>query len=110
MELLLHPGYKHTNQRSAPDSNLTMHTGAEAYFKIKPYLAILIDCLSPGAWPELKFSRDLFLPSGFHCPVRWQPHLKKGWRRLTYVEFCNWYGLSERVASGAIRSRKAGNL
>ena len=114
MELLLYPRYNHTNQRSAPDSNLTMHTGAEVYFKIKPYLAIAIDGLSPGGWPELilgkKFSRDLFSPSGFHYPVRWQPYLKKGWRRLTYIEFCNWYGLSERVASGAIRSRKAGNI
>ena len=96
MELLLHPGYRHGMQRQAPESNLTMETAALAYFKIRMYLAMQTESLAPGWWPDKQFSRDLFSQRGFHYPVRWQPNLRNGWRRLTYVEFCNWYGLPER--------------
>lgn len=90
-ELKLRP--YHVGQRTAPMTSLTALTAGEIYLKMQPFLAIQRNADAPGLYNEVRYSRDLFKPNGFHFPVRWQAKMKEGWMRLTYEEFLVWYGI-----------------
>jgi len=94
-DLALCPSYPHTQAVSAPKSRLRAESdeAAMAYRTLYIFLAIGTRPLCPAeGWNE-QYARDLFERGGFHYPVRWMPRIGDGWRRLTYCEFCVWYGL-----------------
>lgn len=99
----LSPAYAHLRAVPAPPSRLRSSSPdtAAAYRKLYPLLAIRIAPLCPAeGWGE-RYARDLFERGGFHYPVRWRPHLDEGWRRLTFGEFCVWYGLEPETVLGS---------
>jgi len=92
------PNYNHSRVKSPSPSILTVQTAYDSYEKLVNYWAVEEYQQCPAAgWPmnSPNFHRHLFYPNGFHHAVRWMPKLKNGWRRMSYLEFCNWYGLSE---------------
>ncbi len=105
LRVSLAPGYRHAHATTAPHSRL--NSGSDeaysTYRKLSPFLAIRTDPLFPAlGWSEA-YARDLFERGGSHYPVRWMPHVREGfgWRRLTYGEFCVWYGLEPEAVLGS---------
>lgn len=97
MALNYKPNYPHRYVLAPPKTDLTMQTAKEVYDKLIHYWAVKEYVNAPGeGWPRNgPIHRHLFRHDGFHHAVRWKPDLPEGWRRMTYEEFCNWYGLSE---------------
>jgi len=97
IELKSTPSYCHRHAIKPLKTRLTIETAGDVYRRLRPFLALPIRPLDPAAgWDknEDENSRSLFQENGFHHPVRWTPRLKRGWRRLTYIEFCNFYGIN----------------
>ena len=94
------PMYNHVYIQEPPKSILTFQTAFEVYEKLKNFIGMRIDTFCPAeGWPKSKNEgchRHLFTADGFHHAVRGMPNLKKGWRRLDYEEFCDWYGLKNQ--------------
>jgi len=109
--LRLSPPWSHAEARTPPESRLTAETAFEAYEKLRPFLAIASTPEPPaGGWKvrgRRLHDRSLFLPDGFHRPVRWLPKADEtSWRRLRYDEFCAYYGLYP-FDGDVVRKKKA---
>ena len=96
--LSLAPLYPHSHAKKPLRSKLTLQTAAESYNKLKPFLAFRLHCFCPAdGWNGSNADhRDLFGERGFHWQVRWKPIISQEWCRLTYSEFCVWYGIQEK--------------
>jgi hypothetical protein len=95
------PSYSHGRQIPPPESKLTKDTGLSSYKKLNSYLAMSNDAWAPAlGWAgkgdiRYKSERHLFHPNGYHHIVKWMPVLEPGYKRLSYIDFCNWYGLPD---------------
>jgi hypothetical protein len=89
------PMYRHSKVIHPPKTILTALTGFDVFKKLSPYLAFEIDLNPPAGGWNIRGAghRHLFQTNGFHHTITWMPKLADGWRRLTYQEFCAWYGL-----------------
>lgn len=103
IQLDIRPGYNHSHVSLPPPTTLVADSGITTmtYHKLRLFLAIQKHCCQPsGNWPK-KWTgverRDLFTVNGFHQVVQWKPIIKEEekpyWRRLTYYEWCKWYGI-----------------
>lgn len=90
------PGYNHSRVKTPPDTQLTVETAYPVYVKLKPFLAREKEALPPAVGWE-RSSRHLFEHNGWHYAVEWKPRIETGWVRLTYQEFCLWYGIGGKA-------------
>lgn len=87
------PAYRTRFEPRRPvPSRLTPETAQPAYERLRPFLALRAYPQAPGIY---KGQWALFHQPGLAWwhEIRWMPTLQRGWRRLTFREFLEAYGI-----------------
>ena len=95
MELNWKPNYSCTGIIRPPKTFATKETAGKLWDRLKNFLVVS----KFSAEPSKVFkhgddrARVLYQPDGWQFEVKWSPVVEDNYRRLTYVEFLNWYNI-----------------